>query len=456
MDYHRGARALHYLALLALALPLALAGALAAAPRAHAASDSLTLQIQNAIVVQGTCPTFQATLRLAAPLLASENPSITLSVSTVPSFRLAYTSASADRMTYTFVDCVSSATTLIPGNYYAKASFLNPDTHYEVFSSLVEFKVVSSTTTTKCYVNNDNGGGGMLGEGVELDVAASTMSGATPVSKAGDLYTVTFAGPTTYTTPPLPVSSTGLIRTTTPTQYGEYALTCTFLGNNSFKSSSASAGHLKVGEMLKLGAMKLYTNPTTIAVGVPLEFYVVLQPASGHPTPTGTFTITIGGFYSNSISVSSSGATLVKMNSISTLKNASGIIVSYYGDYHYAYDQVTFPLTNPAIPGSGGGGGGGGGGASATPTMTAAAATGTATASVTPAATATTGSGVAMNAGGGAGPSGNNTPLWLIGALGLLVVLGAGAGFGYYMLRRRRQRPVAAPAEMESIEALDH
>lgn len=441
------------LAAFPLAILLALLASMVVVTPVYGSGDSLTLQITNgSSFPYNTCVNLKTTLQLAVKLKEGILLSITLKFSTGKGFGFIQTSESADGLTYTFITCPTSDGTnqFTPGSYTATASFTNPDTGIQTTSNTVSFTYTRGTRHLVCVINSASS---PITPGAPLSVKITLTDKTPPV---GDQFTMKFKGPITVTSPPLSSDASGTVYLSAPSERGTYGVSCNFLGDSLYIPMTESLGSMLVTLNQKLGGAQLYTNPTTLKVNHPAEMYIVFKAAPGGPAPTGYLIITIGSFSTGTIPLGSGGATLVKLANIPYLPSPPSVRISYdgYGDSYYGSQSFTFPGTNPPIPGSGGGGGGGGGGGSSpTPTATGAA-TGTATASVTPGATATTGSGVAMNAGGGAGPSGNNTPLWLIGALGLLAVLGA--GIGYFILRRRRQRPVAAPAEMERAEALDH
>jgi len=242
------------------------------------------------------------------------------------------------------------------------------------------------------------------------------------------------------------------VTVTAPTQVGQYKVTCAFSGTNNFQASSGILGYITVSEKHALGSVQFYTNPTTPATNQPVSVYVVFHAAPGLPTPTGYVSFGIGGASTSSIQLNSDGTLLDNLGPIpAQIGPGSAWSVYYDGDPYYNVANLSFPLTNPPIPGGSGGGGGGGGfgNPQATPS-TAPHATTTATATATRVATpAPTIGPVSSHA--AIGPSGGATPvLWLSGGLGALVVLG-GAGGGFLVWSRRRRLALATAASASDV-----
>lgn len=434
---------------LTLALGLGIAGVLLTAPRSYATGDSVLLQITSSPpFVFGSYPiNMSATVQLSSRV--SHIPSaMSLRLSNGVSEWLTLHSTSPDYLTLTYHGSVSLVSgTVIPGDYTATASFANPDTGITTTSNTVSFTVNKVHSSVTCRVIE-----GTVVAGSVFYLQTTLNGNSTP---SGDTYKVSFAGPVSVPSVTLQTDANGNIHMTAPAHTGNYTLTCAFAGDSRYQPATATTT-LSVQGNAQVASIRLYSNPTTVTRGITMEFYIVLQPASGQPAPTGYLTIIMGVLESSAIKVGSNGATLVDLSPLPTSGNPfSQIKVTYSGDTRYLTKTASFPLTNPAIPGSGGG-------SSATPTpkATSAAATGTATASEsgTPIATSTAGTGengwtgrTSLTAGGASG----NTVLWLAGGAGLLFALGASLGLGYYLRRRMRAPQAAAGAEQERVPTLE-
>lgn len=438
MRYSRNSLAPHRLGAIPLAILLALLASLFVATPIYGSGDTVSLQITNgSSFPYGTCVNFKATLTLGTPLTGNYGLGVDVRPSYGADFGLPQTSESADKLTYIFSQCVTEDGNGKPlqvgDNITASAVFLNPETKVQTTSNTVTFSITRAQSSVDCLIGNSSL---FMTPGTQVNIQANINQLQT---SQGKQFTLTFTGPTTVTSPTLTANASGIVSAPAPSVYGTYKITCAFLGDSLYLGSKGTAGSITVSREQKLGGAQLYTSPTTLVANQPMQMYVMFTAASGGPAPNGYFTITVGQYSTAIIKVGSGGATLVKLNAIPRLPSPPSVLIWYEGDAYYNIQSFTFPGTNPPIPGSGGGGGGGGGGGSpATPTATGAAATGTATAgdSATPAASPTAApaaTGISTT-----GQSGNNLVLWLVGILGLLIVLGAGAGGAVYILRRRQ------------------
>ena len=258
-------------------------------------------------------------------------------------------------------------------------------------------------------------------------------------------YTITLDGPTHVTYSNVSVKSDFVVTVTAPAQIGMYTLTCAFNGSASYAPVTMTDPHPYTFSALHaLGTVQLYSNPTTLAAGQTMDFYVVFHPASGLPMPTGQFSLWFGNTYTNSFTLGSSGAFLIHLSPLSSLAEVQDIQVFYMGDAQYNRATVHFPLTNQPIPSGANGdsasGSSGGNTAQGTPTT---ATDGTATTTATPGDETTP---TAIGAGGvltsTPTDSGGNTGLILI-VVALLLLGGAGTAAGIVIYRMRRAKALS-------------
>ena len=202
---------------------------------------------------------------------------------------------------------------------------------------------------------------------------------------------VEFKGPTTVTFTNLKLNSNAEVTVKAPSTPGLYKIVCSYDGSPQYNSFTGTSFGVIVSTQHQTGQMRLYTNPTTITSQQSILWYLVIPAGSGLPTPTGSFDIVINNSSTTPIQLSANGdATIQTTTPPSVYGN---IYILYFGDSVYASESVSFPLTNPAIPGGGGGG--------TNPTATPA-----------PANTATAGSPVATSITGTATPTDTNvTPM---------------------------------------------
>jgi hypothetical protein len=312
-----------------------------------------------------------------------------------------------------------------------------------------------------CSVVNGNYGPFFgVGQSVPLGLDFGNVPLNTPVDWQDAKYDVTLTGPTTVTYTDLTPTATRGLAITVP-QNGIYTYQCTFKGTPSFNlaTSSVTSG-LTISLNRALGAVQLFSNPTTVATGQAMDMEVVFHPASGGPMPSGYFHVDlIGGgayYYTAIIAIPPGGDTLVHLSALPNLNGVTNVRVSYAGDTTYAPAGVLFPLTNPPIPGTGSGSGGG-----PAPTPTAAPSP---TATTAPTSVAATGGTLFTPTPLGTTPRGvyaAGTPwyqhggaLWWVLLAALLVVLG-GAGGGAFWWRRRGQRAALASPEAPDAEVVD-
>jgi hypothetical protein len=279
------------------------------------------------------------------------------------------------------------------------------------------------------------------------------MNPNAPVDWQNATYTIKFIGTTTVTTPSVAPDATDAVTITAPSQIGRYnRVDCVFSGTALFTSTtgSALAQPVLVSEKHNLGAVQIYTNPTTLAAQQKWDMYVQFHAAPGLPVPNGYLSIRLGNIFTPTIPLSSNGDLLVHLDPIRSLNGVSQISIDYLGDPYYNMANVNFPLTNPPIPanvlggglGSGGGSGSGSSGGTAHATATAPGTPG-ATPTTTPGGDATpTASGPSAVLSSTTPTSGGNGALWLFVALIAVLVLGGGAGDALYLVRRAKS-PIA-------------
>jgi hypothetical protein len=404
---------------------------------------TLTITNPQSSYPYGSAVDVQATIQLATPLGPGENPiggGIYVHVSNGGSYQVNWVSNSADGLTFTYAGDIGYGD---PGGFTANTSYENPDTHITTTSNTISFTVVKGPSTDGCTPPPPNPV--VVGTSFQVDVS---LNGNTVVTSEN--FTLSLSGP--VTTPPVTLNTNGssVLTMTAPTTTGTYSLICTFDGNARYNGSSVTIPNAVIVKgNAHIAGIRLYTNPTTVRLGVVLTFYIVLLPAPGGPTPTGSIAISLGdpvkyGYFSyQPVSVGANGDTLVQLDPLPVYGSVpiSPITISYSGDLHYLSSGATFTLTNPPIPGSAPHSGttvgskGGKSGGSATPTTT----TGTPTPTVEPSPTATVIASPTPTPSTALSDTFAGVPaplLWLTGGLGALIVLGAAAGLLFYLRKR--------------------
>jgi hypothetical protein len=450
------------LAALALALLITAHVALAPAP-AHASAqtphtgDTLVLTANNYTFVYGGVPSgpiYTATLTLATPASPALNVGFSVQLDNGEIFNQAMGPVTNDPSGKVYTGKVDGRVDLhgnvMPVGTHAATAYGSTAYGYTPASSWqsdpITITVQGATPQLQCNISNY---GQPVSPGQPLSMSVVFMGGnpTTPVDWQNATYTFTFVGPTTYTVANLPPASNSggpsftLPAPSTPGLYSQ--IHCTFNGTSSFAPATGDdvGQPLLVSLKHALGAVGLFSSPTTVATGQAMDMEVVFHAAAGGPIPSGYFNIDlIGGgayYFTKTITIAPGGDTLVHLDPLPNLNGVTNVRIGYGGDAYYDTAGVLFPLTNPPIPGTGGGSGGG-----AAPTPTTApspTATGTATAVATtvPIPTPT------VQATGPRGVYSASTPwyqpggaLWWVILAGLLIVLGGAGGGALWWLRR--------------------
>jgi hypothetical protein len=430
--------------LLTAATAVAAASALLFAAPAHAAGDTLALTLTNGanFTYGGTAPNFTAVVTFETKPTANYGWLVYVTIEGGETFgSVNQPSKSADGMTLTFAGLRPNNLVAV-GQRNATARFLNPGTGVTVYSAPVSFTVNRASADFVCTIGAYGSGTTLLGVGKPIDIHMTPYSGSgqLPAEWLTGTYTIKLDGPTHVAYANASANSDFVVTVTAPTQIGMYTLTCAFNGSASYAPVTMTYPHPYTFSALHaLGTVQLFSNPTTLAAGQKMDFYVVFHPASGLPMPTGQFSLWFGNNYTNAFTLGSSGAFLIHLSPLSSLADAQDIQVFYMGDVHYNQATVHFPLTNQPIPSGASGdsasGSSGGNKAQGTPTTAA---------DGTPTTTETPGDGTTPTAVGAGGvvtstptDSGGNTGLILI-IVALLLLGGAGTAAGIVIYRMRR------------------
>ncbi|HEX8983480.1 MAG TPA: hypothetical protein VF792_11950 [Ktedonobacterales bacterium] len=469
---------------LSLLLMMTLAGFQPAA-RVHAAprhasvtSDTLTLSMANGTTFtygSSTTPTFTAVLQLAKVFTTNRGWTVIVTLDDGQTFsNVSPPTSSQDQLTYTFtIPSTTNSTLIPPGTHTAYATFDNWDTGITSTSNQVSLTMNKAPLSLGC--GSTNGAALMFKAGSSeqfgLTNTAAASSFAPPIDWTQGTTSITFTGPATFTDSNLIPDSSGHLNVMMPPQPGKYNIDCTFSGTQYYAPGEMQTTQFNtiVSQMLSLGAMQLYTNPTTMVSGKSTEMYLVFQAASGAPTPTGQFEVSIYTnpmYYTQAITVGSNGTNLITLAPISNLASGSALWVQYYGDTTYANQSFKFTLTNPAIPssvtGSGssvsaGTGGTGGTVANSPKPTTTPQATTTTGPTGTPGASSTANTGTQPSTASGKPPSGlfaafgpaAGAAMWIV--IILCVALASGVGYGvYYWLSHRTPMASASVGQADN------
>jgi hypothetical protein len=369
-------------------------------PSTHAAvgplitvSGSMTLSITNGTTFQYDDfpgPRFHLVLTLSQPL-SGINMLFTgqIQLENGQQLNANFTGPAADGVTYTAdpppSDRDNSGNLFAIGAHQATATLTYPTANPPITSPSVGFSITKRSMAFSCAL------GSLLfqpGQTEQVTLSAQSLDSSVPLDWTQGTAAVWLVGPVTFISSNLVPDSSGVVSIPTPMQTGRYALNCSFSGTDYYapQESTTTNKTILISEMRQLSGVQLYTNPQTLVANQATQMLVVFSAPPGLSTPTGEFNITIGRYtiiYTQSIGIDPNGTASLTLAPIPDLHGADAITIHYFGDPIYNDQSVTFPMTNPAIPGSGGGGGGGAGTArsQATPTATLAA-TPTATSSV--------------------------------------------------------------------------
>lgn len=452
---------------------LFVAPAHAAARRSSATGDTLTLSLTNGTsftykASQGSpSPRFQVTVTLGQPFTKIEYMQVILRLENGQTFSGSASGPASDQITYT-ANIIASAfygssgdPTI--GDHSAYATVTNPETGQQSQSNTVNFTISKLNFSLSCAVDGSMRNIFKPGVVAQVSLSAQNMQSNLPLNWNEGTATVTFSGPTTTTFQSLQPDSNGVVTVKTPPLVGRYNIDCSFSGTSYYAASAVSwtTFPLLISEMSQLGGVQLYTNPTTIVGKQPIELYIVFRAASGLPTPTGQYNVTIGTnpmLYTKSINLGPNGDSQITIqpNPNATFGSLDQITIHYFGDGYYDDQSYNFPMTNPPIPSANGGGSGGGGVAGTAPTQPKATGTPNAVSTTTatvPAGGATNSSPAPTTSVPTSTPnifsiftplSWTNGALWLV-ALVLLLAVGAGVGTFVWFGRRGGNDSSLAP-----------
>lgn len=425
------------LAVLLLTITSALFFAISA-PAAHAAGDTLALSITNGSnLTYGVAPTFTAVVTFGTKPASSHTWQVKVTIAGGETFaNSGAPTQSADGMTLTFTG-LRPANSVSAGAHSATAQFTNPETSATATSNAVSFTVNKASVALSCAMSMNGQNVIGVGKPINVQMSPSSGNGSLPAEWLSGTFTVKLDGPSHATYANLTANSNFVVAATAPTQNGSYTLTCIFNGSANYASSTFTASQsYTISSLHALGTVQLYSNPTTLTAGQKIDFYVVFQPATGLPTPTGQFTLSFGNHRTSAFTLSSTGTFLIYFSTITSLAGVTDIQVAYMGDANYGPATSHFSLTNPAIPP--GIDDGPGANPQATTTTTAATTETPGDEAVTP--TAASGAGAVPPPSADTGV-GSNLGLILIAALVIMLllgVLGGGAIIAVYRMRRAR------------------
>ena len=426
------------LAILLLLAVTAVGALLFAAPApVLAAGDTVALSLTNAANLKyGVAPNFTAVVTFETKPTTSHSWSVKVTIAGGESFsNTSQPAQSTDGMTLTFTG-LKPANSVPAGAHTATAQFTNPETSATATSDPVSFTVNKATVALACTINMNGENVVGAGKSISIQMATDSGKGSLPAEWLSGTFTVKLDGPTHATYASLTASSNFVVTATAPAQKGIYTLTCVFNGSANYTSSTfTSSRPYTISSLHALGTVQLYSTPTTLTAGQKIDFYVVFQPASGLPTPTGQFTLSFGSHHTNAFTLGSSGTFLIYFGTISSLGGATDIQIFYMGDANYDQATLHFPLTNqPIPPGIDGEPGGDGSDAQATTTTTATTTETPGDEQATPTAADAAGALTAPPA-----DSGSNLKLILILAAAIMLVLAAlGGGVAVIIYRMRR------------------
>jgi len=428
---------------------LAASSAGAAVWSADASGDTATLALDNGptfIYGASLVPSFTVVITLAVPPKANHYWTVDIQLEDGESFGGSLLPSDSTGTTMTFTRITPGTPPASPplrvGNHTATATFYNSETQTTATSNPRSFTVNQAATALDCSIDGNAAHFERAGQTLHMSMSPTAPGSLAPVDWQNATYSVTFDGPTHVSVSHLAPDSADEVTLTAPSAIGKYQVVCKFSGTASFTPADSTGVTYTFSAQNPLGAIQLFTHPTTLAAKQNLDFYLVFHAGAGLPTPTGAFSIYIGPYYTTApLRLSSAGDALVHLSPLPSLSGVSGITIRYWGDVEYNVATATFPLTNPPIPNSGGsagsggsGGGSSGSGARATATTGSTAnAQATATVDTTPTTVGPGGLVAAPPTGGG-----TQADLLEFSLLALLILAGlGGASLGALYLARR-------------------
>lgn len=438
-------------------LLLTLASALLLAAPARADGDTVTLSTANgtSFTYAGTQPSFTAVVTFGTKPTANYFWMVKIDLEDGESFSSVNgPTPSPDGMTLTFTRIIPPSP-IAAGQHAATATFNNPGTGTAVTSAPITFTVNKATVDLACSVDNQWRRFVGVDETLNLYMIPYSGSGALPAAWLNGTYSVTFDGPTQVTYSNLTSDSNYAVKVKAPSQNGLYTVTCTFNGSASYTPSTVTDTFpFVVSSQHALGSAQLFTTPSRLVPNQTFDLYLVLHAAPGLPTPTGDYQIWMGNWFTNSIKLTSSGDSLIRVLAPPDLSGINQITIHYHGDTNYDITNISFPMTNPPVPGNTGTPSSGTVSTSNNPHATPPAVA-TISATTTPDSETLTptsvGAGGVTPHGSSSSPStGDSSGLWLIVILALFgaVILGSAAGIAIYLIRRRKALPGTSVPQM--------
>jgi hypothetical protein len=285
----------------------------------------------------GTSPTFRAYLTPPSddPPLAGNTPFYIRVGSTSYVGSLSYTPP-----TYVLYFNGLGSTSLTPGSYSVVAEYQSPK-HGLLTSAPITLTVLKETPNIQCSVTN---WANTYAPTTLLNISVGT-------GYAGGTFSVTFAGPRTYTSAPATSNGSGQFVASTPATAGVYLAYCNFSGNAIFNRVSVrlNPSQITISANNLVAGIALFTNPTPVTSGTLTTWLVVVYGRSGLPAPTGYVGVAIGRSYTKLMQLGSGGR-LTFQGRNPSISPSDKIQVGYNGDPVYASSIAYFPLATARIP----------------------------------------------------------------------------------------------------------
>ena len=175
----------------------------------------------------------------------------------------------------------------------------------------------------------------------------ATVAGTTPTPTGTVTLTNTSTNPATTLGTITLASGTGQFKTSS-LAVGSYSVTGSYSGDSTYDVSSSSAMPLTI-QALATPTVVVTPSLSSLTTKQALSVQVSVSGGSGNPTPTGSVTLSGGGYTSAATSLSS-GSTTIVIPASGLNVGADTLTVSYSGDSNYSSATGTASVTVTAVP----------------------------------------------------------------------------------------------------------
>ncbi len=295
------------------------------------ASSTTTLSIAPATAITGQTVTFTATVAGATQATPTPTGTVTLTnTSANPATTLGTITLSNGTGTFT-------SSTLAVGTYSVTANY-SGDSTYEASTSTAQSLVINPIATATS-----------LTVAPAIAITGANVSMAAIVSPATGTGiptgTVTFKNGATQLAE-MAVDATGKATfNTTTLALGSYSITAAYSGDSSYASSTSTAQSLSI-QAAPTPAITLSFSPTSINLTQPVTVTISVSGGTGKTTPTGSVTLS-GGGYTSAVTLLANGTATITIPANSLKAGSISFSVTYTGDSNYSGTSGIPPGSTP-------------------------------------------------------------------------------------------------------------